>query len=190
MASEVEIANRALQRLGEGRITALTEASVSARAITTAFATVRDAELRAHPWNFSVKRAQLAASGTAPAFGPANAFALPSDFLRLLPQDVGRQANDSDWVIEGQSILTDDSTPLEIRYVRRVTDPNQMDPLFREALALRLAKELCEQITQSNTKIQLINSDYQAIIAKARNADAMEVPAEEPPEDTWVTVRL
>lgn len=189
MASETEIANRALQRLGEARITSRTENSARARAVNAAFDSVRDSELRAHSWNFAIKRAQLAADVDAPAFGPANAFPLPSDFLKLLPPDPNMHYNDLDWKIEGRKLLTDDTAPLNIRYVYRVTDPNEMDAMFREAFALRLAKELCEVITQSNTKIQLIEADYAAAIREARKANAFEQVALEPPEDTWLSIR-
>ena len=56
MASEVDICNRALSKLGAARITSLTEDSVNARACNAMYESVRDAELRAHPWNFAMKR--------------------------------------------------------------------------------------------------------------------------------------
>jgi hypothetical protein len=189
VASEVEIANRALLRVGATRITSLEEASANARAVNALFTTVRDAELRSHVWNFAIKRARLAADATAPAFGPANAFPLPSDFLRLLPPDKDTHYNDLDWRVEGRRILTDAAAPLDIRYIYRVTDPNEMDALFREAFSMRLARELCEPLTQSNTKIQLIATDYEVAIRAARKADAFEEVAIEPPEDTWLSVR-
>lgn len=189
MASDVGIANRALSRLGQTRITSLTENTVAAREINAVFADLREAELRAHNWHFAIKRASLAADGTAPSFGPANAFTLPSDYLKLIPPAKWTQDNALDWLIEGQKILTGYSAPLNIRYVWKVTDPNVMDPLFREAFAMKLAEAVCEKLTQSNTKIQLVRQDYDDAIARARKANAFEVPSEEPPEDTWITAR-
>jgi hypothetical protein len=193
MASEVEIVNRALSRVGATRITSLTENTVNARAANAVYATLRDAELRAHRWSFAIKRAQLAADATAPAFGPANAFPLPADFLKLLPPDPNQHLNDLDWRIEHHEsavcIMTDQAAPLNIRYIHRVTDPNKMDVLFREALSMRIAREVCEPLTQSNTKIQLIDVDYREAIATARKANAFERPSDTPPDDTWVTVR-
>ena len=134
MASEVEIANRALQKLGAARITSLTDNSVNARACNACYTVLRDSELRAHPWNFSISRAILAADATVPVFTRANAFQLPSDFLRLLPRDPEDNIDFHDWQIEGQKIYTNDAAPLHIRYVAQVTDPNKMDVLFRETL--------------------------------------------------------
>lgn len=189
MASEVEICNRALQKLGAKRITSLTEDSVNARSCNVAYNVVRDAELRAHPWSFAVRRAELAADVTAPLFGKQNAFPLPSDFLRLLPPDPELNLNNIDWQIEGRSILTNDSAPLQIRYVAKITDPNTMDPTFREALSARLAWELCEELTQSNQKKGDARTDYTLAIREARRCGAIENIAAKPPEDEWVTVR-
>lgn len=189
MASEVEICNRALQRLGSKRIVSLSEDSVAARACTVAYQVVRDAELRAHPWSFAIKRASLAADAVAPDWGKQNAFTLPSDFLRLLPTYAERNGLWIDHVIEDGKIYTDETAPLYIRYVYKVTDPNKMDVLFREALAVKLAFELCEELTQSNTKKDGLSVDYKTAIREARRTNAIEKIAEQPPEDEWVTVR-
>jgi len=39
--------------------------------------------LRAHPWNFAKSRAKLVKSATAPLFGYASKFPIPTDFVRL-----------------------------------------------------------------------------------------------------------
>lgn len=189
MASEVEICNRALQKLGAKRITALTEDSVNARACNAAYATLRDALLRAHPWVFAIDRAELAADSTAPDWGRANAFQLPSDFIRLLRPYPEDNSLDLDWQIEGQKIYSDDSDPIYIRYIKRVTDPNLMDPLFREALSTKIAFEVCEEITQSNEKKSQLREDLKTAIAEARKANAFEQVSADPPEDTWITAR-
>lgn len=189
MASKVEIANRGLQLLGAKRITSFTEDSRNARAINAAYEPVKLALLRKHTWCCATKRTQLAASSTDPLFGKTSSFPLPADWVRSLPLDPEFQRNDDDRVIEGRNILTDESAPLDLRYIYNVTDPNEMDSLFREALACALAEALCEEITQSNTKMVTVVTANKDIIAEARRANAIEKPAEQPPEDTWVTVR-
>lgn len=189
MASEVSICNRALQKLGAGRITSLTQDSVSARACNVCYEELRDAELSAHEWSFALDRAELAADATAPDFGRANAFQLPTDYLRLARPYVEDNINDLDWIIEGQKIYSDDSDPIQIRYVKRITDPNIMHVLFREALASRMALEMCEELTQSVSKKEGLWKDYLATIREARRVNAiLKVPAV-PPTDPWLTVR-
>lgn len=189
MASDVSICNRGLQKLGAGRIVSLTENSTNARECAACYEELRDAELRAHTWGFAIKRVQLAADTSAPVFGPANSFTLPADFLRLLPVDPEDLTNSEDWRIEGRKLLTNDSAPLNLRYIYQCEDANEMDALFRESLASRIAYELCEKITQSNQKKQAAANDYKRAINEAKRVNAIEKEAEESPEDTWVSVR-
>lgn len=189
MASETEIANRALQRLGAARITALDDtSSKNARACNVAYAPLRDALLRAHPWSFAIARAALAADTDVPVGddAPALQYTWPTDALRiLLPKD-----HTLDWIIEGRKILTGWGAPLYIRYIAKITDPNTMDPLFREALACWMAVEMCEEITQSNTKKAALKDDYEMIIAEARRTNAIEKPAVTSPDGSWDYERL
>jgi len=190
MASKVEICNRALQKLGAKRITDLTEDSVNARACNVAYEPVKLSELRKHPWNCAIKRVQIAASATPPEFGRTNSFPLPSDFVRLLPPYPEMNVNDLDWQIEGKAIYTYDDAPLNVRYIYDVTDPNEMDMLFREALATELAIELCEELTQSNTKKAGLKDDYKDIIKEAKRTNGIENVGQEPPDDPFITVRF
>lgn len=189
MASEVGICNRALQLLGATRIAALTEDNVNARACNVAYEPVRDAELRKHPWRFAIKRVRLAASVTAPAFGRTTAFPLPSDCLRVIPTDPEQQVATLDWQIENGNILTDDTAPLNIRYVAKITDPNVFDPLFRESLSAALAVSLCEELTNSNLKLEAAKDTYEKIMLEARRANAFERTAAVSPDSDWFTIR-
>jgi hypothetical protein len=189
MASEVDICNRALQKLGAKRIASLSDDSVNARACNAAYEMIRDAELRRHPWNFAISRAELPADATEPDWGRANAFTLPADFLRLLPSYPEDNSLDTDWQIEGQKILTDDSAPLYLRYIARTADTSVYDPLFVDAIACKIAFELCEELTQSNAKKDGLRADYDDAIKQAKRTNAIENVAAQPPEDSWITVR-
>lgn len=190
MASSVDLCNLALQRLGAKSITALTDDSTNARECNRVYEHARDSELRAHPWNFARKRAELAASSTAPAFEYANAFPLPSDFLRLMSNN-GRlgMTNQDDLQIEAGNILTNDSAPLPITYIARITDPEAFDQLFADLLVARIARDLAEKITQSNAKIQAAQTLYEQARSEARRINAFERPPQRSPEDPWVSAR-
>lgn len=190
MASVVDICNSALQKLGAKRIVSLTENSPNARSCNAAYSNSRDAELQAHPWNFAVKRVELAADAVPPIFGKANSYTLPGDFLRLLAPDPGYNCVPRDWQIEGTKILTRDQAPLHLRYVALVTDTTLMVPTFREALACRLASEMCEEITQSNSKKASVNADYKDALREARRINALANPPVTPNEDSWITARI
>lgn len=190
MASEVDICNRGLQKLGASRITSLLQDTPNARSCNTAYPNLRDKLLRSHPWRFAITRATLAADATEPDWGKANAFQLPSDCLRVLAPYPEDNLNSHDWEIEGRKIYTDDSDPLYIRYIKREEDPNQFDALFAECLSALIALELCEEITQSNTKKADLKEDYELSIREARKANAFESISAAPPEDEWITKRL
>lgn len=189
MAAVVDIYNRALQLLGAKRIGLPSENTASGRACRACYEPCRDALLRRHKWNFAIKRASLAAEDPAPDFGRANAFPVPSDYITMANEYPELNTLERDFVIEGGKILTNYSGPLEIRYVSKVTDPNLMDPLFRELLSHDMALNMCEEITQSNSKKADIAVSRRDAFSDAKRANAFENVAQRPPEDTWITCR-
>lgn len=201
MASDVEIANRALVKLGAATITDFLDGTETANKVNGLYAIVRDAELRAHRWNFAMKRTTLAALGDPPPWGFSKQFQLPADLLALdsvndtllghvnLGTDY-RNAELLPYAVEGRILLCDFAAPLKLRYVARVTDPSQFDALFVEAFACRLAMEMAEALTQSNSKRQLAIEEYKRAIRLARSKDAMEGPPEPIPDDAWMLSRI
>ncbi len=144
----------------------------------------RDAELRAHPWNFAHRRAQLTALSVAPAFGFTHQYQLPADWLRFVkPEDC------HEWAIEGGMILANDAGPLNIHYVRRVDEPGLFDPQFAILLALRVAMAICEELTGSASKKQAITLELREARAEARRIDGQENPPEDRAESDWLLSR-
>lgn len=196
MASETEIYNLALGKIGAARVTSTTDQSVNARACNNIYRNTRDALLRAHPWSFAIQRFQLAL-GPAPAFGPANSFPLPTGWLRLLSPDVWQNVNDLDWKIENGCVITNnyDSGPnstgqvLNVRCVMKVEDPNKMDVSFINSLAARMSVELAEILTQSNSKKQAAAADYKNSIEEAKKNNAIEQVPQVAAEDLFITAR-
>lgn len=199
MASVIQVANRALTKLGAARIISLGDENKQARAVASCFDDLRDDELRAHRWQFAMKRTELAALAAAPTFGYEYQYALPPDFLRIdmvddrYPAAIMDNYIDAEyleWTIEGNVILTDIAAPLKLRYIAQVTEPNSWDSNFREALASRIAMEICEELTQSDTKKQAAGSDYKRAITQAVRIGAIEKPSVMPPDNQWIISRL
>ena len=187
--SNVSICNLALQKLGAQRIAALDEASKNARECNACFEHLRDTELRSNKWKFALSRATLAPAATTPEFNYEYAFPLPVDCLRaLFPARLGL-----DWKIENHdgvpSILTNDGDTLEIRYIKRVTDPTLFDPLFIESLACKIAWHLCEALTQSNSKKDTAERHYVYAMKEARRLNAIEIGVAKQPVDEWLAAR-
>ena len=185
MASTVDIANFALNNLGASNITSLDENSKAARVVNQRYESVRDAVFRAHPWNCLINRASLAQETSTPAFGYTYQYALPTDpfCLRVLefsngslsyPQDnITNNTGGPVFVIEGRKLLTDEGSA-QIKYIGRVTDTQLYDASLTEALAARLAAEICYAITGSTSMVQIQTSLYEAKVNEARFNDATE----------------
>ncbi len=184
MASEVEICNLALQKVGASRISSLTENSKEAKECNFAYALVRDREIRKYKWNFAKARTLLAPDTTTPIFGQDYQFSLPSDCIRPLPTN-----QDTDWEIEGRKLLSSSAAIIELKYIKQVIDPNLFDDAFIDVLAIALALQINERLTQSNTKKQITKDDYREAIAMARKVNAFSNIAESPPDDSWITAR-
>lgn len=199
MTSVVAVANRALLKLGASSITSLDDANKQSRAIKLCFDDALASELAQNRWAFAIKRASLPALVEAPAFGFDLQYELPADFLRLdliesLPPSVGIDgpinSETVDFAIEGRRILTNAPAPLNIRYGALITDPNLWDSLFREVLVCRLAAEICEDITQSSGKRELLAwKEYQRALAQARKVSAVQRPPMPLADNSWLFAR-
>lgn len=185
MTSIVSICNKALDKLGHGPIISLGDGTKSANLCNRNWPLIRDQVLRDHPWNFAVRRKTLAAESTAPEWGFGAAFPLPDDCLRLVEV---LDHTTGEYQVEGRKILCDSSI-LYIRYVSRVQDPNLYDPLFVDSVATRLAFEMCESLTQNNTKKDALFKEYDDSLTRAKRADGQENPPQVFPEDDWTTSR-
>lgn len=198
MASKVEIGNRSLSKVGEARMTALTDNSKPAREINAAFDMVRDAELRKYRWSFAKRRAVLAALVAAPAFGFSYEFTLPTDCLRVLSVgdfspgvDISnaRNADAQAYVIESRSILTDDAGPLNLVYTASIEDTASWDACFVETFAARLAFDVADALTASQSRKDALFQEYKDSLRDARRANAIELPPSPIADDTWILAR-
>lgn len=191
MTDAVSICNLALQKVGAKSISALTEDTTAGRACNRVYEQARDSELRSHPWGFARERVQVAADATAPAFGAAKRYALPSDCLRILPTN-GNDATgiQDDFEIFGRFIHTDHASPINLVYIKRVTDENTFDSLFVELLIARIAMDIAEQVTQSNAKIEAARAGYIKAQKEAKRINAFERTPQTSPTDPWLQARL
>lgn len=129
-----------------------------------------------------------------------NAFRLPSGFLKVAPQQpkagsvsilgAPTGAMYLDWTFEDEFLLTHDNGPIVLRFVADVVNVQKFHALFCEALASRMAFETCEKVTQSTGKVQIAGSKYKMAIASAREQNAIENGADEPPMDDYISCRL
>ena len=191
MATEVSICSNALRRLGDDPITSLTDDTERARLCNSFYADTRDAVLRLHPWNFAITRASLAKLATAPAYGFANQFSLPTNpyCLRVL----GMEYEDYIFKIEnvathGRVLLTDEATA-NILYVARITDTNLFDAMFVDVLTQKLAVDLAYPVTNSTTLQTQMQKVFEKKLSEARSIDGQEGFIDDLVSDTFTDFR-
>lgn len=191
MATETQIANQALVILGASPISSLNATDeVNAVTLNTVFDDTRDALIRIYRPKFATRRVSITANATSPAFGRANAFDLPDDYLELLPRYPEDRLEYTDWIREGNQIVTDDDSPLQIRYTAQVTDTSEFDSTFVKMLASALAMECAEKITQSTSKWERASAMFDAAVSAGRKASSFEQVNPLPAEDSWVSIRF
>jgi hypothetical protein len=129
-----------------------------------------------------------------------NAYRLPANFLRKAPQDPKAGSTSflgaptglmyDDWNWENNFIVTRESYPILLRFVADVQDVSQYDDMFCEGLALRIAMEVVERLTQSTTKKADIAKAYKTVMGEARLVNAIINDSDESPEDDYITCRI
>lgn len=166
-----EIANLALLKIGQPPIDSIDESTHTAETCKLLYAQARDTVLAAALWFCAKRRTTLALLVETPAFDYANAFQLPSDFLRLW------NINDRDigYDIDGDQLLIDDATA-ELVYVRRLTDVGKMHPWLVEAIRLKLSAELAQALTgDRNRRVELMR-ELQEVFETAASVNALMLP--------------
>lgn len=178
--SETEIVNLALARVGQGTIVNINDNDRLSRTAKLHYATKRDNLLRMYRWKFAIKRIELPALLTAPVFGYEYAYQLPTDCIRVLSVNEIDPEFDPDiditlWDREGDTIVTDESAPIKVKYIRRVTDPNHFDPAFKDALSAYLSIYFAPSFreTESNLTTKLME-EFEITVRNAKYISAIE----------------
>jgi hypothetical protein len=195
--SETQICNLALMRCGTAQIGALTEANKRAEACALHYGPTRDAVLRAHPWNFATRRAELAQQDAEHAtFEFAYKYPLPSDFLKLTRTDLEAfgYTEGIDYRVELDSTQTlclfSPESSHFIEYTARVSNVAVYDPLFVDVLAARLAAEIAPWITDNAALAGKLWEVYDAKLREARGVDAQEGVPRDITANAWLVSRV
>jgi hypothetical protein len=190
MASQVEICNLALIRLGESKITTLSDNSKAAILLSSIWDLIKDEVLQAHSWNFAVLRAQLEAEETAPDWGYAYEYPLPGDCLRFLgindDPDIEYRLEAG---VDGKSVFCDEGSPINVKYVTAIDDPELFDPNFVNALGWRLAGDLAFPLTANANLVNAMMGIYQRSLPTAKTLDSQEDSGQLIECPAWVDAR-
>lgn len=191
-ASEVEIANSALVKLGAPLISSIPDTTTKAgKIMSQQFALTRRKLISLHPWNFSSFRKSLALTVNTPSFGFTKEFLIPSDVLRIFETDL---CEGDPWKVEfnadSNKVVVCNASTLKILYAKDITDPTKFPPYFDELLAWMLAADAAYAMTQSTQFAQTIYNGAQREFAVARSMDAQESGRDEFEANAWIDVRF
>lgn len=170
MASEIEICSNALRKLGSESITSFDDGTNRSNLCRDFYPSVRDAVLRAYPWNCAISQQTLVLDAAIPLFGYSYRFVLPviPYCLRVLKAE-----DDIEFKINGRYLHTDEDS-IKIEFIGRITNPGLFDSLLKEAIEARLAAELAYPITRTPAVAQSMWALYEAKLREARTMDGME----------------
>ena len=181
MASEKDICNMALRRLGQfAEMTSLTEDSDFAVLSQSAYPLVRDSLLERHAWNFATTRSRLAQISKPDCSWPYT-YLVPQDCIRVLA--IG-ETHDKEftkkylWQIEVEGdtqVVYTDCPNAVMKYIKRQTVTDLFSPMFTDALAWLLAVELAGPVVKGEQSIKVARSllgQANLVLTQAVNSDA------------------
>ncbi len=154
----LDICNLALSRLGESPIPELNaNGSLPSRMCYLHYHPVRREVLCANRWSFATVTTTLQSSEESTGDDTHQLrHSLPTDCLRVLG------VNSRSWTLRGRAVYCP-SRAIRLLYIADVEDTALFEPLFVEALVLRLAWKLCIPLINSTTARQALGEEYQRI---------------------------
>jgi hypothetical protein len=185
--TDVQICNLALARLGDARITALTDATAQAQ-YCSLFYTQTVKELQSDfDWQFCRKQVNLT-SGTPPLTGYSVQYALPVDFIRAIRLgNIDASENFGTWEIVGTNLHTNLTSPVALDYIANITTTTSFPAIFTEILSIKLAAVLAMPLTGSKDLFAQLAEVYGATLQKPAFLNATERVGRQRPTNTIAT---
>jgi len=189
MATDVEIASRALVALGANAITSFGDGTTEANVANQFFLPTLDYLLGLHRWNFCWKQAELVEDVPAGESSPGPyddpiyvdfgfAYDKPADLIRI--DKVLYAGLAIAWQEKGDQIASDWPPTLVIEYNYRPTITT-LPAFFLVPLEHLLAARMAVPITQKDRLLSAYNALFMDALRLARNVDAQQSTAERMP---------
>lgn len=166
--SSVTICNVALSQLGAKVIHSMDDESKNAAWCDMFYDSARRTCLQMHPWNFAIRRLELARDAATPVYGFQYQFTLPADNLRLLGVE-----DDNSYRVESYKILTNSKTCF-ISYISDVTDVSSWSQPFVNLMQAAMRKDLSFPITKDSGQEQLSEQLFDKALKLAKQVDTSE----------------
>lgn len=179
MATKLSIFNEALRAIGDLRLSSLSEDTEARYVLDDAWQDCVELAFTEGLWNFATKTQAIAAdTGQPPIPGFSFTFDKPLNWLRTV-------------TISANSLFTDEAVyrdeggkiyaNFDTLYIRFISSEKAEDgqignwpPAFARLVAACLAKECAERLSGSGSRAEALAADYKAVLASAKNKDALD----------------
>ncbi len=170
--TDIALSSRALMKIGAAPINGFEDGSAEAEIAGALYPSTRDALLSAYPWSFASAQIELPRLAQSPTADYANAYQLPSDFLRALSAGSGGRGKGIIYRIQGGTLQTD-AEAVVLTYIYRV-DESGFPPFFESALIAKLAAEFCLPLTENTSRAEMLYKQARDEFETAKRIDAQQ----------------
>jgi hypothetical protein len=183
VTDKLSLYNGALSKMGQPRLSALTDVGKARRELDAVYDKTVKACLEAGQWNFAMRLVKAETSPSVSSnFGYRYVFDKPDDWLRTNALSADEYARIP--LIDYEDRTSHWHADVDIIYVRYVSndadfglDLGRWPESFTRYVELALACESCEQIVTSESKLEGLEKRRDKAFSKASATDAMNEPA-------------
>ena len=198
-----QICSIALQRIGQRQVVDdLNENTSAARACKVYYAGAREALLASFPWPWATRRSVLAATAATAPTGWGYAYVMPADCAVARYVYPGTRNPSPDQRVPFARELGDDAlgnptvrllltdlSPATLVYTALVTNSTLFPPLFADALAWRMASDLCLAIPVEPQVGLQMQAGYAQAMRAAAGSQLRQQQLDVKPESSFVRGR-
>jgi hypothetical protein len=171
------LCNMALARMGSELITDLQDGSQNSLYCQTFLDDAIQIVLNDYSWLNCRRRVVLGPDVEKPPFRWRNYFTVPDGYIRHISiLDSGGYA--VPFIREGNKILSD-ADELNLVYIYKPYNPNDIGPHVRVAIYTRLAYLISTAISSNETLLQVLIAEYEAALEKAKVQDNLQTYKQE-----------
>ena len=170
--TNIELCTRALIRLGANPIVGFDDGSAESEIAKVLYGATKNALLSSYPWSFATKQMELAVSSNNPIADYKYSFLLPEDCLIALSAGSNNRGRGVHFKILNGGLHTNHSN-ITLTYIAEI-DEVDFPAFFDSILITKLAAEFSIPVTESTSRTEMLYSQAEKEITKARHIDAQQ----------------
>ena len=196
---KTEICNIALRRIGVRPVNNVdSDTSTAATEIKAVWDLAVQAVLRVQEWNFATKVTPLAELSNESVLGWDHIYIYPADCAIIWSVEDAVSIRSASVQHKWKALLSPDTnTPViatdvdgaYAKYTAVVTDPTKWDSVYVDALAWRLAYDVCQRLVSNSSMFQKCAAMYSQAIASAQTMNKVEDGDDEENLGAFINVR-